>query len=193
MSGVDFITLDNSTPDQFDAKQVAWFERIVAADSANPGIHAVVAGMHEALPESISENHSMDQSAAGRESGRRVYVDLLKLQNDAHKRVYVLASHSHYFMGGIFNTDYWKAHGGVLPGWIIGTAGAQRYALPSEATAARASQTDVYGYLLATVRADGTIDFDFQRLSEPDLPSSVVKRYTGSFVHWCFAENSTAH
>ena len=63
----------------------------------------------------------MNQSATGIESGRRVYNDLLKTQNEAHKRVYVLASHSHYFMDGIFNTDYWRANGGVLPGWIVGT------------------------------------------------------------------------
>ena len=41
---------------------------------------------------------------------------LLKMQNDAHKTVYVLASHSHYFMEGIFNTPYWKANGGILAG-----------------------------------------------------------------------------
>jgi hypothetical protein len=191
--GVDFITLDNSTPDQFDAGQLAWFERVLANDSPNPGIHTIVVGMHEALPESISENHSMNQSAGGTESGHRVYRDLLKLQNEAHKRVYVLASHSHYFMDGIFNTDYWRANGGILPGWIVGTAGAQRYALPSEAASARASQTDVYGFLLATVKADGQIDFDFHRLSESDVPSAVVDRYTAPFVHWCFVENSIAH
>jgi len=38
-----------------------------------------------------------------------VYADLLRAQNDSHKRVYVLASHSHYYMDGIFNTEYWKA------------------------------------------------------------------------------------
>jgi hypothetical protein len=96
-------------------------------------------------------------------------------------------------MDGIFNTDYWRAHGGILPGWIVGTAGAQRYALPSEAASARASQTDVYGFLLATVKTDGKIDFEFQRLSESDIPSAVVNRYTAPFVHWCFAENSIAH
>ena len=64
--------------------------------------------MHEALPESISAGHSMNESPTGTESGRRVYADLLRAQNEAHKHVYVLASHSHYYMDGIFNTDYWK-------------------------------------------------------------------------------------
>ena len=193
MNGVDFITLDNSTPDQFDANQLSWLERVLASDSANSGIHTIVAGMHEALPESISENHSMNQSAQGTESGRRVYKDLLRIQNDGHKRAYVLASHSHYFMEGIFNTVYWRRNGGVLPGWITGTAGAQRYALPPQASGAKAAQTDVYGFLLGTVKADGEIKFAFQRLAESDIPKAVSDRYTQPFVHWCFAENSATH
>lgn len=131
-NGVDFISLDNATPDQFDLKQIAWFEKIMQADSANPRVHTIVAGMHEALPESISENHSMNQSAAGIASGERVYADLRKIKDAAHKHVYILASHSHHFMDGIFNTNYWRAHGGVLPGWIVGTAGAERYPLPRD-------------------------------------------------------------
>ena len=191
--GVEFINLDNATPEQFDRAQITWFEKTVQAASSNPQVHTLLVGMHEALPESISENHSMNQSPSGIESGRRVYGDLLKTRNESHKRVYVLASHSHYFMDGIFNTDYWRAHGGVLPGWIIGTAGAQRYALPNESASARAAQTDVYGFLLATVKSDGEVEFTFQRLNESDVPAPVADRYTHEFVHWCFAENSVAH
>jgi hypothetical protein len=75
----------------------------------------------------------------------------------------------------------------------VGTAGAQRYALPQEAAAAHAAQTDVYGFLLGTVKPDGEIDFAFQRLNESDVPTMIVSRYTPQFVHWCFAENSAAH
>lgn len=190
---IDFITLDNATPDQFDSEQIAWLEGVLRADTNNPQIRTIVAGMHEALPESISRDHSMNQSEDGTESGHRIYADLLKAQNEAHKRVYVLASHSHYFMDGIFNTDYWRHHGGILPGWIIGTAGAQRYALPKESSDARAAETNVYGFLLATVHPGGEIDFAFQRLKESDVPAEIVQRYTQAFVHWCFAENSVAH
>ena len=170
-----------------------WFEKTLQLDIANPQIHTVVVAMHEALPDSISENHAMDQFAAGIDSGRRVYADLLKVQNDAHKRVYVLASHSHYFMDGIFNTPYWREHGGVLPGWIIGTAGAVRYALPPEKVDAKAAATNVYGFLLGTVNAAGEINFTFQQLNESDVPAAVVDTYKPEFVHWCFAENSVAH
>jgi len=190
--GVDFISLDNATDDQFDAAQMRWFNGVIERDSADASIHTIVAGMHEALPESISANHSMDQSAQGIESGRAVYKALLKAQNEAHKRVYVLASHSHYFMDGIFNTDYWRANGGVLPGWIVGTAGAVRYALPPEKTNAKAAETNVYGFLLGTVEPDGEIHFAYQKLSPSDVPASVTERYTPEFVGWCFNENSAA-
>jgi hypothetical protein len=191
--GVDFINLDNATDDQFDAAQLRWFQKVLQADSADPEIHTIVAGMHEALPESISQNHSMNQSSQGTESGRRVYLSLLKAQNEAHKRVYVLASHSHYYMDGIFNTDYWRANGGILPGWIIGTAGAVRYPLPPNSKDARAAETNVYGFLTGTVQPNGEINFVFQRLSESDIPVAIAERYTPQFVHWCFAENSQAH
>lgn len=191
-SAVDFITLDNGIDDSFDSAQLAWFEARLRADSTNSGVRTIVVGMHEALPESISRGHSMNESGAGTESGELVYADLLKVRDDAHKRVYVLASHSHYFMDGIFNTRYWRRRGPVLPGWIIGTAGAVRYPLPPHAGSARAAQTNVYGFLTGTVNLDGQIQFKFHELKESDLPGDVVQRYTPDFVHWCFTENSEA-
>jgi hypothetical protein len=189
---VDFINLDNATPDQFDSNQLRWFEKLLQTDSNIPQISTVVLGMHEALPESISYGHSMNESIVGTETGRTAYQDLLKLQNDAHKHVYVLASHSHYFIDGVYNTDYWRTHGGVLPGWIVGTAGAVRYyPLPAEAkTNARAAETKVYGFLLGAVKPTGEIEFTFHRVEESDVPSTIVERYKPDFVHWCFAENS---
>jgi hypothetical protein len=192
-NGVDFISLDNSTSDQFDTAQIAWFEKTLNAAESNSQIQTVVVGMHEALPESISANHSMNQSPIGTETGRRVYLDLLKAQNDAHKHVYILSSHSHYFMDGIFNTEYWRANGGILPGWIVGTAGAVRYALPKESVDAKAAETNVYGFLLAEVKPSGDIKFTFKRLQESDVPAAVADRYKPEFVHWCFTENSAAH
>ena len=192
MGGVDFISLDNATDDQFDDPQVEWLERVLQTDALKAKVTTIVVGMHEALPESISKGHSMNQTPVGTESGRRVYLDLLKAQNEAHKHVYIIASHSHFFMDGTFNTDYWRKNGGVLPGWIVGTAGAVRYKLPPDAKDARAAETNVYGFLLGTAKEDGEIDFAFQRVNETDVPDSVVKRYKQEFVHWCFANNSQA-
>jgi hypothetical protein len=191
--GVDFIYLDNASEEQFDAAQLHWVEGVIKRAETNPQITALVVGTHRALPESISYSHSMNESAQGTESGRRVYADLLRAQNEAHKHVYVLASHSHFYMENIYNTEYWRSHGGVLPGWIIGTAGAVRYALPEKAGDARAAKTDVYGYLLGTVGPNGEIHFDFHQLSESDVPAAVASRFTPNFVHWCWAENSQTH
>jgi hypothetical protein len=188
--GVSFYYLDSATADQFDDAQLSWFERTLSKDLADPAITTIVAGMHKALPESISAGHSMNESPTGTESGRRVYADLLRARDEAHKHVYVLASHSHYYMDGIFNTEYWKQHGGVLPGWIVGTAGAVRYALPPNTSDAHGALVNVYGSLLGTVQANGEISFEFEQLQEKDIPESVTSRYGKDFVHWCFAENT---
>ena len=191
--GIDFIYLDNATRDDFDAAQMNWIQGVLDRDRKDNAIHTIVVGMHEALPESISANHSMNEYPSGVETGRRGYQMLLKMQNDAHKIVYVLASHSHYFMDGIFNTPYWKANGGVLPGWIVGTAGAERYPLPPASGDAKAAKTNVYGYLVATVNPEadppGTIKFKFEELKEDSIPPSVVERFTKPFVHECFVGN----
>ncbi len=193
--GIDFIYLDNSTTDQFDAAQLSWFYKVVNKADADPNIKTIVVGMHEALPDSISADHSMSDYPAGVQSGRAVYSRLLKSQNEAHKIVYVLASHSHFFMDGIFNTDYWKNNGGVLPGWIVGTSGAVRYKLPANAeTLAKAAKTNVYGYLMATVNPagspEGTIQFNFHELKESDVPTEVQTKFGTDLVHWCFEKNS---
>ena len=188
--GVSFYFMDSASDEQFDDAQIAWFESVVKKDMANASVKTIVVGMHKALPESISKGHSMNESDRGAESGRRVYVDLLRAQNEAHKNVYVLASHSHYYMDGIFNTEYWKNNGGVLPGWIVGTGGAVRYALPPGTADAHGALENVYGSLLASVAPSGKISFEFEKLSESDIPAPVKARYGKDFVHWCFAENT---
>jgi len=189
--GVDFITLDNASNEQFDSEQVSWLERVVNRDIADPTVKAIAAGMHAALPDSLAFDHSMTDWAQGEASGRKVYNALLKAQT-AGKKVFVLASHSHFYMSGIYDSPYWRAHGGVLPGWIIGTTGAERYALPPGAAQAKEAKTNTYGYLVATVDSDNSIRFDFQEIKEGDIPAGVVKRFTPEFVHWCFTANIRA-
>lgn len=192
--GIDFINLDNASPEQFDAAQLKWIDSVLTHDTTDAGVRAVVVGMHEALPQSISANHSMDQSAQGESSGRQVYSWLLQLKEKSGKPVYILASHSHFYMDGIFNTDFWKQNGGVLPGWIIGTAGAERYDLPPSSGDAKQAKTRVYGYLLATVTASKSdpIQFSFKELQESDVPEAVRNRYTPALVHDCWVNNPPA-
>jgi hypothetical protein len=188
--GVDFIYLDNATFDQFSPKQLAWLEAVLERASSNPEVGVLVVGMHAALPDSVAFGHSMSDWPVGVESGRRVYTDLLDFKKKTKKNVYLLASHSHFFMSGIFNSEYWAAHGGELPGWIVGTAGAVRYALPPDAGHAKEARTKVYGYLLGTVHQDGKIDFKFEEIKKSDTPSAITDRYTPQFVDFCFDKNT---
>jgi hypothetical protein len=197
IGGVDFINLDNAGTDlspqklSFSNDQLKWFEDRLERNANNPEIKSVVVGMHAALPDSISRDHSMNESEEGTESGRRAYEDLWDWQTRTHKHVYVLASHSHYYAEDIFNTPAWKAKGEVLDGWIVGTAGAHRNPLPPDLWKnAKDARTNIYGYLLGTVNPDGAINFEFHEVQSSDVPSDVSGRFASGFVNWCFQKNT---
>ena len=185
---VDFISLDNATPEQFDPGQMKWLSAVLARDEASAQIRTIVVGMHEALPGSMSRRHSMSESALGDKSGREAYEALWHAHDSAHKRVYVLASHSHYYMENIFETADWKDK--ILPGWIIGTAGARRDPLPPEATPGQHAQTKVYGYMIATVTAEGAVSFEFKRIGLQDLYAINGSAYPEALVRWCYEKNA---
>jgi hypothetical protein len=192
--GVDFITLDNSAKEQFDDAQMKWLAAQLDRDAKNAEVRSVVLGMHDALPDSLSAGHSMNESAQGTESGRKVYQWLVEFRKKTHKNVYVLASHSHFLMDNVFNTACRREHPDeVLPGWIVGTAGAPRYRLPADVSGSVQHLTDVYGYLLATVSPDGTIQFEFKQINEVDVTGSTRKDYKDDFIHSCFAGNSSTY
>jgi hypothetical protein len=196
---VDFIYLDNASGSfsypmekpagSYSRDQVSWFDCILERATNNPSIATVVVGMHEALPYSRANDHSMcddpTQKTEGCETGKHVYEALLKLHEK--KNVYVLASHSHFYMDKLFDD---QPPGHRLPGWIVGTAGAIRYPLPPHVDPGPGAQRDVYGYLLATVEPNGEIDFDFKEVKETDVPAEVRKRYPSALLGWCFAHNS---
>jgi len=188
-NGVDFITLDNASHDEFSEAQLKWLRSVLDRDlKPNSGIRTIVAGMHEALPHSTSSNHAMDDWDMGLQTGELVYTWLFDAEA-AGKHVYYIASHSHYYSPNIFNTPYWKQHSSrVLPGWIIGSAGAHRYALPRDAD--KASRTNIYGYLRGTVHADGTIDFALQEISEDEIRQAKWPDAPLDAIHECFVGNS---
>jgi hypothetical protein len=196
---VDFISLDNSGEDGFDEPQMSWFENILERDKKDGDVLTVVVGMHRALPNSNACGHSMNGDPAGGhpnslDSGRKAYTDLVKWKKESGKRVYVLASHSHFYMEHLYDTAYWRnpQHGEVLPGWIVGTAGAKRYNLPDlpkDVLKKTDAKTDVWGYLLENVHADGAIRFAFQKLGAESLPPAVRGRYGNKFVNFCLKEN----
>jgi hypothetical protein len=183
---VDFITLDNVSPEQMDAAQLRWVQALIRRDESSAQIQTIVVGMHEAFPDSLSEGHSMAESGQGERSGRQVYEALWHAQDSAHKHVYVFASHSHFYLEDVYRTDAWK--GKVLPGWIVGTAGAQSYVLPPGVAPGPGARTPVYGYLMATVAADGSISTAFQEVKREDL----LKANPGvaePLVRWCVTGN----
>jgi hypothetical protein len=189
--GVDFIGMDNASAEEFDAAQMTWFEGVLAHDAKDRSVRTVVLGMHAALPDSLSAGHSMNDSAQEQSSGRTVYAELMAFRHSTKKNVYVLASHSHFVMNNIYAT---ACHAGdVLPGWIVGSAGAVRYRLPQDYAAATLAMTDVYGYLLATVAPDGSMTFEFKEVKEADVPASVVTEFSHEQVNWCFAQNKASY
>jgi len=189
---VDFIYLDNAGDDAaFDDAQIQWFEHVLARDKEDDDVRTVVVGMHRALPNSFACGHSMNgdkgsETPNGIKSGRRAYTDLLQWRQDTKNRkfVYILASHSHFYLEDLYDTKYWQNRGEVLPGWIVGTAGAKRYMLPDNLPPEIKSKAkpDVWGYLLGTVAPSGEIKFDFVEVGPGNLPPSVHKLYGDDFI-----------
>lgn len=129
----------------------------------------------------------MDDWDLGQRTGELVYTWFYDAQA-AGKHVYLLASHSHYYSPNIYNTAYWKQHAkGVVPGAIIGTAGAHRYALPRDAD--KNAKTMIYGFLQGTVKPDGTIDFALRELSEKELMNAKWPEAPESAIHECYVHN----
>lgn len=203
IGGVDFVNLDNAGTAfrekdlSFGDKQLEWLQDRLAKDAKDADVKTLVVGMHAALPDSISRSHSMNESEEGAASGRKAYQALWDWQTQTHKHVYVLASHSHFYMEDVFNTTEWKGKGEVLPGWIVGSAGAHRNPLPSGDAGwknAKDARTNVYGYLLGTVnpdgQSDGTIKFEFHEVKVDSVPSDVAARFHPGFVAWCFQKNT---
>jgi len=191
--GVDFVSLDNASTDQFDDAQVGWIERTLARDEADGNVHTIVVGMHDALPDSISTGHGMNESAQMERSGRRIYQDLLTFRAKTNKHVYVLASHSHFLIEDAYNDACHSRPDALLPGWIVGTAGAIRYRLPSSVAGAKQARTDVYGYLLGTVQPSGEIHFAFKEVQPANIPPQVRERYGNKQVQACFEENKSTY
>ena len=70
--GVDFIYLDNAS-NAFSQPQLTWLQHRLDSAEKNADVRSVVVGMHEALPDSLAESHSMGNNPAGRASGEAAY------------------------------------------------------------------------------------------------------------------------
>lgn len=178
MRGVDFIYLDNADDGGFYEEQLAWLSNVLEADAADDSVKTIIVGMHAALPHSKSSGHAMDRTCRSRCSGEQAYKMLYDAQSLSgptakRKHVYVLASHSHQFLEDIYNTP--QLSGRVLPGWIVGTAGAQQY-----------TPTIQYGYLQVRVKTDGTIQTEFVGVRDDSPPQAAPE-----ITSYCFLQNKT--
>jgi hypothetical protein len=125
-------------------------------------------------------------------NSNELYRKLVGFRRSTKKNVYVLASHSHFVINNVYATAC-RDKDDVLPGGIIGSAGAVRYRLPQDLGGSTVHQSDVYGYLLGTVAADGSISFEFKDVKNADVPVSVVKEFSQPQVDWCFEQNKAAY
>jgi hypothetical protein len=186
--GVDFITMDNSDKQEFSDEQLHWLRQVLDHDlKPGSGITTIIAGMHEALPHSTGSEHAMDDWDRGERTGELVYTWMYDAQA-AGKYVYLIASHSHYYSPDIYDTPFWKQHSKtVVPGLIIGAAGAHRYALPKDARPG--AKTMIYGFVQGTVHSNGVIDFALHELTEQDLVSAKWPNAPNDAIHECFIHN----
>lgn len=192
-NGVDFIYLDNANndanPTQFDGPQITWFSQVLANDLTDPTIKTIIVGMHAALPYSTSSGHAMDSDCQSLCSGQRVYDLLYQASRTSKKNIYVFASHAHNFQENVFQTP--QRQGQVLPGWIIGTAGAEQYWTGAAVTPADEFKEcwktkTCYGYLLVEVRPDGTIKPQFKQVTQDTEPKGNPALNT-----YCFNSNGS--
>jgi hypothetical protein len=185
--GVEFINLDNATNYGFDPAQLRWFDAVLARAVADPSVRTLVVGMYAALPHGVAAARSMCASAAGVRSGLQVYRALVAARA-AGKEVHVLAAHAHSYLAQVYDTDYWRApgHGGVvLPGYIVGTAGAQREALPADTALDETSIAGSYGYLRGTVDGAGHVEFRFEPLNAGDLERARSPDFEDAVGGYC--------
>jgi len=147
---------------------MGWFERTLAKDLADPAVTAVVAGMHKALPESISAGHSMNESPNGIESGRSVYADLLRAQNDAHNTSTFSRAIRTITWTGFLIPPTGSRTAACCRGGSWGPRERLRYALPPNSADAHGALMNVYGSLVGTVQPNGEIGFEFEKLAEAD-------------------------
>ena len=171
---------------------MTWLMAELKRAAADSTIRSLVIGMHAAFPDSTSAGHSMNDSVQQQASGRQAYQALVDFRRTSRKNVYVIASHSHFVMNNIYATAC-HAKDDVLPGWIVGSAGAVRYRLPQDLGEATVAKTDVYGYLLATVASDDTITFEFKPVEEKDVPAATRDLFGAAQVRWCFEQNKSTY
>lgn len=187
---VDFISLDSTAQGGFESTQLTWLDAVLRRDLVDPAVRTVVVGSFAALPYSRAEAGSLCATKTSVRSGEHVYEALARLTK-AGKRVYLLSANAHRYQEDIYDTDHWRnpEQGGiVLPGFIVGTAGAQQEPQPDDSAGAQAAARG-YGYLRGEVAPDGEIRFSFRPLTAPELAAIESSDFESGLVMYCTEKN----
>lgn len=167
---VEFISIDTSSERWPEPAQQRWIERVVTRAIVDERIRTVVVATHEPLPHSRAlEVDCPPRAVVERREG--LYQTFARVAA-AGKRIYLLSASQHYFLNDLYATPYWQSaeHGAVvLPGVMVGTAGAERMLAPGSPPDAAPGD---YGYLRAEVAADGEIRFAFVPLTRAELENA---------------------
>src|SRR6202012_1232789 len=89
-------------------------------------------------------------------------------------------------------TAAWQAKGGVLPGWLIGTAGAEHYSVPPEGKSFTTWAENEYGDAVGRVTPGGgahSIDVQFVPVKSKDLDSGATSEFGADAIDFCFSGN----
>ena len=103
-------------------------------------------------------------------------IETVDAPAEKRKHVYVLASHVHAFLENVYDTP--EHAGQVLPGWIVGTAGAIQSADPM-----------AYGYLRVEVGPDGVLTPRFRQVTRSSLPAASGPG-AAALDTFCFESNT---
>ena len=187
--GVDFIYLDNAS-DCFPESQLTWLDGVLQRDTSDKDVKSIVVGMHESLPDSVPNKHSMGDSKmpGARESGEKAYDKLLAFHTQTTKPVYVLSSHSHFYLENIFDTEELRKKGRPLA--RMDRRHRRSRALRATRAAVRHCEE---GRLRLPDRHRGSGWDDSVCVSgspRTGCAAQVRRDYPQTLVHWCFAHNS---
>ncbi len=159
---------------------------------SNPEVKSVVVGMHEALPDSIANYHSMGDNlpTAGPSERRKRSIKLCWLSATKATSPSTCSPATRIFIWRIFSTRAKLKENGAkpLPGWIVGTAGAVRYPLPDGRTAARRRRMSMdtcwprFQPMARSIYVRG-----IARIRRSAVRAAAL---SGDRVPWCFAHNS---
>ena len=188
---VDFVSLDSMGSNGFDVVQLKWIDGLLMRDLVDPAVRTVVVGSFATLPFSRAEDGSLCATKASVRSGERVYEALARLTK-AGKHVYVLSANAHRYLENVYDTDARRLpeHGGVvLPGFVAGTAGAERQKASEPSDSPDDQDANGYGYLRADVTPDGEIRFSFRPLTLPELEAVEPADFEHGLVAYCTDKN----